>query len=215
MPADRLSPSMATKLRIKAHWFKSEKPKSPEQTASAMAFIAWRVALNMLKRMREAGFDIDAGAAYFGFVREVLVFLLAGIDRIAYAKLGAEARAPFTTALVLRVADILRENEADLLGPAGLPAGGDYRDLFIDQFNELCGHYADFEWTEAEGPDFAFTRYLGSRLEAVVPEKDRNWVIDQVMAIEAPEAVAMLRSAMHDVFSTEPRSARRATMTGE
>ena len=66
---------MATNLRIKAHWFKAEQPKSPEQTASAMAFIAWRVAINMLKRMREAGFDIDAGPAYFGFVREVLVFL--------------------------------------------------------------------------------------------------------------------------------------------
>jgi hypothetical protein len=31
---------MATNLRIKAHWFKAEQPKSPEQTASAMAFIA-------------------------------------------------------------------------------------------------------------------------------------------------------------------------------
>ncbi len=206
---------MATKLRIKSHWFKSGQAKTPEQNASAMAFIAWRVALNMLKRMREAGFDIDAGGAYFGFVREVLVFLLAGVDRIAYVRLGPDARVPFTTALVLRVAEILRENEADLLGPAGLPAGGDYRDLFIDQFNEISGHYAEFEWSEAEGPDFAFTRYLGSRLEAAVPEKDRNWVIDQVMAIEAPEAVAMLRSAMQGVFSTEPRSSRRATMTGE
>src|SRR5512147_2230799 len=98
---------MATNLRIKAHWFKAEQPKSPEQTASAMAFIAWRVAINMLKRMREAGFDIDAGPAYFGFVREVLVFLLCGTDRLAYAQLGADARTPFTTALVLRVAEIL------------------------------------------------------------------------------------------------------------
>ena len=207
---------MATKLRIKSHWFKADRPKTPEQTASAMAFISWRVALNMLKRMRDAGFDIDAGPAYFGFVREVLVFLLAGIDRIAYARLGADARVPFTTALVLRVAEILRENEADLLGPAGLPGGGDdYRDLFIDQFNELSGHYADFDWTESEGPDFAFTRYLGSRLEAVVPAKDRRWVIDQVMAIEAPEAVAMLQRAMQDVFSTEAPGKRRAAMTGE
>ena len=146
---------MATNLRIKAHWFKAEQPKSPEQTASAMAFIAWRVAINMLKRMREAGFDIDAGPAYFGFVREVLVFLLCGIDRLAYAQLGADARTPFTTALVLRVAEILRENEADLLGPV---EGDDYRERFIDQFNALSGHYAEFGWSESEGPDFAFVR---------------------------------------------------------
>jgi hypothetical protein len=199
-------------LRIKANWFKAEQPKSPEQIASAMAFIAWRVALNMLKRMREARFDIDAGPAYFGFVREVLVFLLACIDRMACKRLGADARVPFTTALVLRVAEILRENEADLLGPA---EGADYSDRFIDQFNELGGHYAEFGWTDDEGPDFAFVRYLGHRLEAVVPEKDRRWVIEQVMAGEAPEAVAMLRQAMRGVFSTEPRPARRSAMNGD
>jgi hypothetical protein len=203
---------MATKLRIKAHWFKSEKAKSPEQTASVVAFTAWRIALNMLKRMREAGFDIDAGPAYFGFVREVLVFLLAGADRMAYARLGAAARTPFTTALVLRTAEILRENEADLLGPI---EGDDYRDRFIDQFNTLSEHYAEFDWSDTEGPDFAFVRYLGSRLEATVPDKDRRWVIDQVMAIEVPEAVGMLQRAMQDVFSTEPRSARRGGMSGE
>ncbi|HOY36695.1 MAG TPA: hypothetical protein PLG32_16215 [Piscinibacter sp.] len=203
---------MATNLRIKAHWFKAEQPKSPEQTASAMAFIAWRVAINMLKRMREAGFDIDAGPAYFGFVREVLVFLLCGIDRMAYAQLGADARTPFTTALVLRVAEILRENEADLLGPV---EGDDYRERFIDQFNALSSHYAEFGWSEPDGPDFAFVRYLGSRLEATVPEKDRHWVIDQVMAAEVPEAVGMLQRAMQGVFSTEPRSARRGALSGD
>ena len=199
-------------MRIKATWFKAEQAKSPEQTASAMAFIAWRVALNMLKRMREASFDIEVGPAYFGFVREVLVFLLVGIDRIAYAHLGAEGRTPFTTALVLREAEILRENEADLLGPI---AGADYRDRFIDQFNTLSEHYAEFDWSADEGPDFGFVRYLGRRLEAVVPEKDRRWVIDQVMAAEVPEAVSMLQRAMQGVFSTEPRSTRRSTMSGD
>jgi hypothetical protein len=206
---------MASNLRIKAHWFKADQPKSAEQNASALAFIAWRVALNMLKRMREAHFDIDAGPAYFGFVREVLVFLLAGIDRMAYARLGGEGRVAFTSALVRRVAEILRDNEADLLGPATAAGGADYRDLFIDQFNELSVHYADFGWSEAEGPDFAFMRYLGSRLEAVVPDKDRVWVVDQVIAIEAPEAVAMLQRAMQGVFSTEPRRARRAAISGD
>ncbi|MBT9598443.1 MAG: hypothetical protein IV094_20840 [Vitreoscilla sp.] len=203
---------MSTALRIKAHWFKAEQAKTPEQTASAMAFIAWRVAVNMLKRMREAGFDIDAGPAYFGFVREVLVFLLAGIDRIAYARLGAEARQPFTAALVRRVGDFLNDNELDLLGPS---ADGSYRDRFIDQFNALAEHYGAFAWSDPDGPDFAFVRYLGSRLEAVVPEKDRRWVVDQVMAIEAPEAVALVQRAMQGVFSTEPRHARRVPLSGD
>ena len=110
------------------------------------------------------------------------------------------------------MAEILRENEADLLGPV---EGDDYRERFIDQFNALSGHYAEFGWSESEGPDFAFVRYLGSRLEATVPEKDRHWVIDQVMAAEVPEAVGMLQRAMQGVFSTEPRSARRGALSGD
>ena len=69
--------------------------------------------------------------------------------------------------------------------------------------------------TLPEGPDFAFVRYLGHRLEPQVPEKDCRWVLDQVSAIEVPEAVGMLQRAMDGVFSSEPRRTRRATMSGE
>mgnify|MGYP001195901214 CR=1 FL=1 len=203
---------MATSLRLKAHWFKPEQANNPAQTGSAIAFIAWRVARHAIERLREAGFDIDAGPAYFGVMREMLVFLLAGADRIAHARLGDAGRAPFTTALVLRGAEILDENESDLLGP---PQGPGYGERFIEQFNVLSGHYAEFGWSEADGPDFAFVRYLGHRLEPMVPQKDRRWVLDQAMAVEVPEAVGLLQRAMDGVFSTEPRRARRASMSGE
>ncbi len=203
---------MATPPRLKAQWFKPEQAKNPAQTGSAIAFIAWRVASHAIKRLREAGFDIDAGPAYFGVLRELLVFLLAGADRIAYARLGAEGRTPFTTTLVLRASEILDENESDLLGPL---EGATYAERFVEQFNLLSGHYAEFGWSEGEGPDFAFVRYLGHRLEPLVPEKDRRWVLDQVMAVEIPEAVGMLQRSMDGVFSSEPRRARRESMSGE
>jgi hypothetical protein len=135
---------MATPPRLKAQWFKPEQAKNPAQTGSAIAFIAWRVASHTIKRLREAGFDIDAGPAYFGVLRELLVFLLAGADRIAYARLGGEGRTPFTTTLVLRASELLDENEADLLGP--LADGGSYADRFIEQFNVLSGHYESFKY---------------------------------------------------------------------
>ena len=109
-------------MRIKSHWFKPGAAKTPADHASAMAFIVWRVAQSMLKRMRGAQFDIDAGVPYFAFMREVLVFLVAVTDRIAHARLDAEARAEFTVALVRHLARTLQENEDDLLGPAP-PAG--------------------------------------------------------------------------------------------
>ena len=199
-------------MRLKTHWFRPETQKTTQQTASAMAFITWRVAIQMLKRMRQAKFDIDAGEPYFAFVREVLVFLLTGVDRMAYAQLGAEARVPFLSALVVRVAEILQDNEMDLLGAC---SGESWRDRFIDEFNELAPHYAEFGWDPDSGPDFAYVRYLGKRLEAVVPPKDRHWVIDQVMAIEAPDALDMIRRGMSGIFSTESRPARRAGHTGD
>lgn len=195
-------------LRIKSQWFQTGTAKTPQQTASAMAFIAWRVAQNTLKQMRSAHFDIDVGPQYFAFTREVLVFFTQVLDRMAHESMGPEARAEFITALVQRVAEILKDNEDTFLGapPVGQPS---YYDQFIDLFNELADHYADFGF-DAHGPDFAFVRYLGHRIEALMPVKDQRWVVEQIMAAEVPDAVQILRNAMQGVLSTEPRAPRRA-----
>jgi hypothetical protein len=194
-------------LRIKSQWFKTETPKSPQQTASALAFIVWRVAQNMLKQMRSAQFDIDVGPQYFAFMREVLVFLIQVVDRMAFDRMPAQTRGDFTTALVRRVAEILEDSEDDLLGTPA-PGQESHRAQFIDLFNALSDDYATFGHGP-DGPDFAFVRYLGSRITALMAAKDRNWALDQIMAIEAPEAVTMLQGAMQGVLSTAPRPPRR------
>ncbi len=204
-------------MRIKNHWFKDGTAKSPGEHASAMAFIVFRVARQMLDRMRGAQFDIDAGPAYFAFLREVLVFLIQVADRMAFRQLDGAARVEFTTTMVLRVAEFIAGNEDDLLGPppAGEPS---YRDRFIDLVNELSGHYAEFgadPTTPGFVPDFGFLRYLGVRLTPLLPAKDQRWVLDQVMDIEAPEAVDVVQRGMQGLFSTEPRTARRSAMSGD
>jgi hypothetical protein len=200
-------------MRIKSQWFKPESPKTPRQTASVMAFIVWRVAQNALTQMRKAQFDIEIGPQYFAFMREWLQFLIQVVDRMASDRMDASHRAEFTTALVRRVADVLAENENNLLGP--LAAGQEsYQGSFIDMFNLLSSHYAEFGHDDS-GPDFGFMRYLGHRIEALMPPKDRHWVVDQIVAIEAPEAVNMLRTSMAGVFSNEPRPARRGGVSGD
>lgn len=198
-------------IRIKSQWFRAGTAKTPQQTASAMAFIAWRVAQNTLKQMRTAHFDIEVGPQYFAFTRELLVFLTLVLDRMAYARMGAQGRAEFITALVQRVAEVLQENEDSLLGPPPLGQPTHF-DEFIDLFNELAEHYAEFGHDQ-QGPDFAFVRYLGHRIEALMPEKDQRWVLDQIMATEVPQAVEMLQRAMLGVLSTEPPAPRRARQT--
>ena len=214
--------SLSTNIRIKSRWFKEADGKSAEQQASAMAFIVWRVAQNMLRRMRGAKFDIDAGGPYFAFMREVLVFLVALTDRIAHAWLEPQSRSDFTVAMVRHIARTLQENEHDLLGPVP-PGAPPYGDTFIDLVNEVTGHYAEFgpdPTLPVDGagfrPGFGFVRYLGNRLEPTLPEKDRHWVIDQVMAIEAPEAIEFVQRSMRELHDpTAPRRSRRSTMAGE
>ena len=149
-------------MRIKSRWHKSGQPKSMQQVASAMAFIVWRVAQNALKRMRNEQYDIDPGPQYFAFLGELLIFLIQIADRIAYQRLDAGQRSEFTTALAIRVAEILDDNQSDLLGR---PQTGSYQQHFIALFNELASDYAEFKYTDA-GPDFAFLRYLGNRVMA-------------------------------------------------
>jgi hypothetical protein len=200
-------------MRIKSQWFKTDTPKTPQEAAGAMAFIVWRVAHNVLTQMRSARFDIDIGPQYFAFMREWLVFLTQVVDRMAHERMEAEERVAFTTALVRRVADHLAENENTLLG---VPPPGEesHQGRFIDLFNLLSVHYAEFGHS-ADGPDFAFMRYLGHRIEALMPKKDQYWVVDQVMAIEAPEAVQMLQRSLQGVLSSEPRAPRRAGVSGD
>lgn len=210
-------------MRVKNQWFKGDAPRSPAEQASAMAFILWRAARQVLERMRGADFDIDAGRPYFAFLRELLVFLIAVTDRIAYQRLGADERHAFTVALVGHVARTLQDNEDSLLGApaAGTPA---QTRPFIDLVNEVVGHYAEFGAdpsppAQAQGlfhPDFGFVRYLGARLEPTLPEKDRLWVLDQIMAVQAPEALAIVQRSMRSLLDPAgPQRPRRGATSGD
>ncbi|MBK6324315.1 MAG: hypothetical protein IPF38_19710 [Burkholderiales bacterium] len=52
-------------MKIKSQWFQTGTTKTAQQTSSAMAFIVWRVAQNMLKQMRTADFSTDVGPQPF------------------------------------------------------------------------------------------------------------------------------------------------------
>jgi len=201
-------------LRLKNQWFNNGRPKSAKETASVLAFIIWRVTQNMVKQMREAEFDIEVGPQFFAFMREMLGFLIQVVDRMAFERMSAEERAEFTAALARRVAEILEESEREWMGDP--PAGADsWRNQFIDFSNELGEAYADFGHGP-EGPDFSFVRYLGSRIEAVMPPKDQYWVKDHLMGFEVPVALEMVRRGMHGALSTEAQPPKgRASMSGD
>ncbi len=197
-------------MRIKSHWFKSEREKTPQEIAGALAFTIWRIADNALKNTRKANFEIAIGPQYFIFLTEFLVFLIQVADRIAYRQLPSEVRFELTSALANRVAETLAENQSRLMGDSIAV----HKQHFIDKLNQRAGEYADFNYG-SDGPDFAFTRYLAYCMREVMDEKDVEWVIDQMMSIEAPEAVDMVEKTMRNLYETEPKHSRRATVSGD
>jgi len=190
-------------MRIKSQWFKGDRQKTPEEIAGAMAFTIWRIADNALKNTRKANFEISIGPQYFTFITEFLVFLVQVADRIAHRQLSAEDRFAFTSTLANRVAETLSENQSRLMGDSI----ADHKQNFIDNLNRRAGEYADFNYGE-DGPEFAFIRYLAFCMREVMDEKDVEWVIDQIMSIEAPNAVDMVEKTMKDLFTEEPGPTR-------
>ena len=189
-------------MRVHSRWFRRH-ARGPEETAGALAFIAWRAALAMLARMRRAGFTLDAGPRYFDLLSEALAFALQVSWRIAYDRLDAAGREAFAIAAAHRAAAILAENEAELLGQA---SRAQLEARFIARLNRRFDDYAPFGYGR-EGPDFAFLRCFAALVCEVVPEPDRRWVHDQVIAIEGPEAAATIARALADLL--EPACAAR------
>ena len=207
--------------RLKTHWFRHGGSRGAAQQASAAAFIVWRIARHTLDRTRHAGFAVEVGPPYFRFLREVLAFLVAIADRIAYARLEPQARCEFVVALVRHLARILQDSEDDLIGAAP-PDEPSNAERFVDLVNGVSAHYAEFgaDPTVANpvagfAPDFAFLRYLGTRLAPALPDADRRWILDQVIDVQAPEAVAMLQRSLQDLFDPPVRRARAAGLSGD
>lgn len=186
---------MRSKIRVKSSWHKGDRKKTPQEIAGALAFIIWRISDNTLKNVRKADFDIAIGPQYFAFLQEFLIFLVMVADRIVYTQLGEDDRIEFTGALANRVAEHMAENQVEWLGG---PLR-EYKDRFIDRLNQRAGEYADFHYTGVE-TSFSFILHLGQCMRDVVDEKDKTWVVDQIMAIEVPESVAMLEKAMTGLF---------------
>jgi acetyltransferase len=131
-----------------------------------VAALAFKLAVESIKSMRKADYDIDVGRPYFDYFCEFLIFMALSADRIAYMRLDAEKRLEFTGALAKRLAEIMEENNHMLFGEA---EPGFCRRHFIDLFNRRSNEYAEFDYGP-EGPDFGFKRFFAACLREGLPE---------------------------------------------
>ena len=197
-------------MRIKSSWFKPGREHTPEELAGALTFVIYRIADNALKKTRNADFEISVGSQYFAFLTEFLLFVIQVADRVAYRRLSPEGRVAFTSTLANRIAETHAENESRLLG--GEMA--ECKRRFIDRLNQRAGEYAELSYEE-NAANFTFLRYLGFCMDEVMDKKDNGWIIDQLMSIEAPEAVEMVEKTFRNLVESEPRQPRRRTSSGD
>jgi hypothetical protein len=193
-------------VRIRTGFHTAGKPRTMKELASVVAALAWKLAVDSIKRMREAHYEIDVGQTYFDFVCEYMVFLAHSADRIAYAELEGQQREEFLIALVIRIAEIVDDNRAMVLREV---APGECKQHVLDLFNRRSEDYAECGFDET-GPDFGFRRVFAAGMQELLPEKDRLWAIDQVMDIESPEAIQALKKTLGGMFHPEAAKSRRS-----
>ena len=192
-------------IRIKDKWHRSHRnrptSKSLQDSAGALAFIGWRVALDKAQHLNREGFRYDSDIERVGVISEFVAFEIHVADRLCYEFLDDDERTVFIDALGQRFAEHMQENLSDLSGPRN------YRDAFVALLNERLSDYASLTFEDGE-PGFDFLRYLGAKVLGVLGEDQTNrWVLDQIVAIEAPELAEKIHTSVLNLLSAPENDA--------
>jgi hypothetical protein len=201
-------------LRMKTR-FRGKGPKTIADRANVIAFNIWRVAQETCKRMEKEGFKFASDTQLTEVITEVIAFLVQIADRIVYGQLSDADRHTFINALGQDLAGHMARNLEEIAGPgesavaSSLVRGprlgpiGDHAAGFIATLNARFADYAECEYTLSQGPGYSFLRFLGEKVAAVMAATDNKWVVEQVMDIEAPEAVKAIKKLVHEVMGVK------------
>lgn len=188
-------------LRIRSKWqTKVPQTVSLEDNAGALAYVIWQLALGSAKNLHAEDFHYDNDEQRVAVIAEYLCFLVHVADRMVYSSLDDDQRQRFVITLVTETTRHIQRNKEDIMGR------GDYRSAHIELFNQRSAGYAETSFDEQQRqPGFDMLRYIGQKvLEIMGSSQTNRWVIDQVMEIDAPEAVDQVRKALDNLFTTSP-----------
>lgn len=186
-------------IRVRSQWHnRADGAKSPQQVATVIASLIWRVAEEKVAHMEQEKFQIRSKEQGFAMIAEYLAFLLQYTDRFVYGRVGEAYRATLIGAIAKRLAEILEDNQITHMGPSA----DSYQSRFISLLNDRLADYASFDYENGE-PDYPCRRFLGSKVLDLMPERDKSWTIDQVLEIEVPNAMTLVRKGLTGLFSEE------------
>ncbi len=181
-------------LRIKSHWLNEDRERSLPEIASALAFIAWRIAMEKAINLHCERFVYSSDEQRLAVIQEYLVFLIQIADRLAHPALDDQDRRVLITALAKKVLGHVQDNSQDLLGP------GDYGGAFIARLDARSAEYAEYGFAD-DGPSYPLLRHLGYEIQTLMgSEQENRWVIDQVMDKDGWDAFKKFSKAYRDLF---------------
>jgi len=192
---------MAMPIRVKTIWFKKDGERTAEEIASAVATTTWRVADKAVDNLGRENYDIITPERGFKLIAEFLAFLVHYCDRMAYATLPSERRMAVLQAVSHRLGEVMEQNVHSMVGKDD---GRDYKKEFIDFLNRRFAEYAEFEFPDDDKASFPALRFLGLQIRDEMDDKDKTWVMDQIMDIEMPEMMGTVRKSFKGLLSDAP-----------
>lgn len=188
---------MTMKTRIRDQWQDPTRQASTEDNALALAYVCWQLALTSARNLHAEDFVYQDDTQRVTVIREYLVFLVHTADRLAFELLDEAQRALFMSSLAAGCARHLQRNTEEILGIK------DYVEQFIDTLNQRNSEYGQCVFANG-APGYSLLRAFGERIQIVMGRDQTNrWVIDQVMDIDGPEAVAQLGRSLQKLCATQ------------
>jgi hypothetical protein len=185
----------AMSIRLKTK-FRKKGPKTIEDRASVVASNIWRIAQESARHMEKEGYALGGDRQVAAVITEVIAFLIQIADRIVYGQLSEEERVRFVNALGKHTARITSTNLAEFVGE------GRYAREFVETVNARLADYSELEF-DGRDPSYSVLRYLGEKVSDAMQATDSKWVLEQVVDIEAPEAVKLIKKAVGEILGVK------------
>jgi hypothetical protein len=181
---------------VKTRWRKKG-PRTLAERAGVIGANVWKISLEIFKHMEKEGFRFGSDRLVTDVLTELIAFLVQLVDRAVYGKLSEADRATLIGEAARHLAATMENNQLDLFGP------GDYRKPFIDLLNARFEAYAAFEHSGGE-PSYSCVRFLAAKVDDLMASGDNKWVVEQIMEIEAPEMVRVIRKLVEQTVDPVP-----------
>ena len=181
---------------VKTRWRKKG-ARTLAERAGVIGANVWKISLEIFKHMEKEEFRFGSDRLVTDVMAEFIAFLLQLADRAVYGRLSDADRATLIGEAARHLAATMENNQRDLLGP------GDYRQPFIDLLNTRFEEYASFEYPGGE-PGFPCLRFFAAKVSDVMAVSNNKWVIEQIMDIEAPEMVRLIKKLVDQTVNTAP-----------